>query len=543
LLPIEPKRGTIFDRNLQPLVTSRPCFNVMIIPEQLIKNPKAINLLAALLEIPSKNIWKKIKQNKSTAFLPIKIKKDISREMVAKIEERLIWMPGVYVSPDSVRQYIYNDFASHLIGYVGEINSKQLSDLKLFGYKIGDLIGKGGVEKSYDKYLQGAKGGRQVEVSASGRPERELGKKESIPGNDIVLTLDKKIQQIVEDVFADKKGAVIIMNPNNGDVLAMVSKPSYNPNIFVDGSLQAELLTILNDSKNKPIVNRSISAFYPPGSIFKLIVGLAALQEKIINKSTVYFCQGWFKIGRVFNCWWKDGHGDQTVGQALKNSCNVFFYRTGLALGVDHISDYAFKMGLGKKTGIELAYEKEGLVPTRKWKKKEFKEEWYPGETANLSIGQGFLLVTPLQLLNAVNVIINGGYLYQPRIVKQIIKPTGEKFDPSLMNVSKIDFSKENLDLIRKGMYEVVNAPDGTGKYAKLNNVHVCGKTGTVQVAGKENISGGNVPIELMNHAWFVCYAPYEKPEISMIVFIEHGGSGGRVAARAAKQILEKIFV
>ncbi len=543
-IPVDAPRGIIYDRNMEPLVVNRPSFNLLIIPEELSKHPKAVLLLADIMQIDSDYIWDKMNKNKYIGFVPVALSKDIFKKQVAQIEERSIYLPGVFITVSSRREYLKGNFLSHVLGYVGEINSDELKRIENYDSSMGDIIGKDGVESFYDKYLRGQKGGKQVEVTAFGRYERVLGQKDPVKGNDIVLSIDARIQKIVEDVFKDEVGSVVILEPNTGDVLAMCSKPSFDPNVFVDSQKKKELKELLLDTKNKPIMNRSISALYPPGSIFKLVVGMAGLEENIVDQYQIFDCPGWIKIGRIFNCWYDEGHSFQNIVNAIKNSCNVYFYRVGQMLGVDTISKYSSDFGLGKKTYIELPGEKQGLVPSSKWKKQQYKQDWYAGETANFSIGQGYLLVTPLQLARLPSVIATRGVLSQPIIVKKIIHNDGETFDALIQSKKQLGYKKNNFDIIIRGMKAVVNSQYSTGRHAKIKNAVVCGKTGTVQVAGRDKVgkNKSKIPWKLRNHAWFACFADEKNPVLAMSVFVEHGESGGGKAAVVAHDILERIF-
>jgi len=544
LIPIDAPRGIIYDTQKNPLVDNRPCFSVQFIPSELKKHPKAVSTIAEILNLDVSYVWDKIKKNRPMGFSSIELKKEITRQQVAAIEERSLDLPGIYVSVDTVRQYLQGNFLSHVIGYIGQMNKKEYELLSQDGYLLGDMIGKFGIEKSYDKYLQGQKGGKQIEISASGMYKRLLSEKEPIKGNDVILTIDSKIQKVVEEVFQEEKGSVIIMDPNNGDVLAMVSKPSFDPNIFVDSEKKEELLKFLDDRKNKIGINRAIGGLYSPGSIFKIIVGLAALQEGVADSKTYFDCKGFMEIaGRKFHCWEEKGHGLQNIVSALKNSCNVYFFNVGLKLGVDKISQYASMFGLGQKTGIELSGEQAGLVPSQSWKRQFLKSKWYSGETANFSIGQGYVLVTPIQLAVVVSAIANGGTLYQPALVRGIVdSTTGEILEPFPNHKKDLKLDPWALSVIKDGMKEVVNDLGGSGAKAKIDNITVCGKTGTVQVVGrerKEQLGGG---VATRNHAWFVCFAPDKKPLLSMVVFVEHGESGAKKAAVVAHDILIKVL-
>jgi penicillin-binding protein 2 len=543
-IPLEAQRGTIYDRHKKVLVDSRPAFNVLFVAHELKKNPKTINRLAKIMNVDPQNIWNKIRKNRNPAFLPSKLFQDITRKQLAQIEERTFALPGIFVNVQPKRRYLNGQAAAHVLGYVGELNRKELNQMKSYGYVLGDSSGKDGVERVYEHYLKGEKGGQQIEVTASGRPHKELGYKEPRKGHDLLLTIDLDVQKLVDQAMSKHKGAVVVMHPQNGEILAMGSYPSFDPNLFSEPSRYKELKDLLNNRKSNPLMNRAIRSTYSPGSIFKIFIALLGLEDKEITAMDLVTCTGSYRIGRLFHCWYETGHGPLSVRGALRTSCNVFFYRLGVKLGVKRISTFIKLLGFGQRTGVDLLGEQSGFVPTPSWKKERFKESWYPGETVNLSIGQGYLLVTPLQLLNCVNVIVNGGTLHQPHLLKTIFNRGEEALEPIMSKTKKFLFNKENLNLVRGGMKDVVNDPRGSGQRAFLDNVVVAGKTGTVQVVGRKTIEliNGEIPEKYRNHAWFAGYAPFEDPQVSIIVFLEHGQSGGRYAAVVAHEILKGIF-
>lgn len=541
---LEAPRGSVYDRFHRVLVSNRPSFDIMFVAQELKKFPQIVVQLANIMETDAQTIWDKIARSRHPAFLPDRLFRDIPKDKVSIIEEQSLHLPGIFVSVQPKRKYVQGDLAGHVLGYVGEINREELDAMRPYGYVLGDVIGKDGLERVYEPYLKGTKGGRQIEVNALGHPKQELGYKAPQKGHDLVTTLDLDIQEIVDRSMKGKKGAVVVMDPKSGGVLAMVSKPGFDPNLFVEPSRYSELKTLLNDRGNRPLLNRAIGAAYPPGSVFKVFMGLIGLKEKKISGATEFHCSGSYRIGRLFHCWYEYGHGDVHLPKALRTSCNVFFYRMSQMIPIDTIVEYTKYFGFGQATGVDLLHEKSGFVPSRAWKQRTFNQRWYPGETANYSIGQGYLLVTPLQLLSSVNIVANNGLWIQPHLVSRIEDGQDASFEAIEPRRKKFDFTDAQLRVVRLGMKEVVNDPRGTGQRAYLPEVAVAGKTGTVQVVGKakKEAMGANVPEKYRNHAWFAGFAPYDDPQVSIVVFLEHGESGGRYAAEVAHDILNDVF-
>jgi penicillin-binding protein 2 len=439
----------------------------------------------------------------------------VSRTQAILIEESKLDMPGVMVKEIVVRNYPYKEALSHVIGYLGEIGTLELEFLKGYGYAAKDLIGKDGIERLMDGVLRGRNGGMQIQIDNRGCQVKVLSSKIATKGKDIYLTIDSDLQNFIWKMMENKRGAIIFMNPNNGEILSMVSSPSYDPNDSVAKVLFDE---------GSPLLNRAIMCQYPPGSVFKIIIALLGLESERLQPLTTFFCRGRLRVGRdEFYCWKEDGHGLMNLEDAIIHSCNNYFQNTGLLLGADRICEYAMHFGFGKKTCIELFGEIEGFVPSRMWKKAEMKEPWYAGDTANLSIGQGYLLATPLQVACMIASVANGGENVEPHLLKGVnnIEIKGHK------NV-KLRIKKENLDVVRKAMEGVVEEPDGTGFRAWSELVSISAKTGTAQVGGG-----------LRPHAWFGGFAPSENPEVCFVVFLEHGGSGGDIAALVAKKAVE----
>jgi penicillin-binding protein 2 len=537
-------RGILYDREGNSLVDSFPAFDVSLF-RQDIRNPGALiqPLSRALLLEPEKVQAKLSGAKDLPPSQPLKIKANIGREELAMVETRRLDLPGVMVDVVIRRNYPYGPLASHLIGYLGEVNQEELEREDYSGHKIGYLVGKYGVEQKYELELMGESGGRQIEVNALGRKMRVLGSVEPNPGNNLYLTLDLELQKAAEGAMAGKNGAVVAMDPQTGDILALVSKPDFDPNLFSRGISPENWKSIINNPA-RPLQNRATQGQYPPGSVFKFIMALAALEEKVITTDTAFHCTGALNFGnRDYHCWKKEGHGRVDLRRAIVESCDVYFYQVGLRLGVDRIAKYAHAVGLGKLTGYPLGQEKAGLIPTSSWKMKRFRIPWQAGETLSTAIGQGFNLVTPLQMACSLSALFNGGRYFQPRVVQSVRAPHGEviqEFPPSILK--NIHMTPEYVEFIREALWGVVNAPGGTGGRARVQGFDVAGKTGTSQVIQKrEGRSEISLP-EFQDHAWFACFAPARNPEITVVAFVEHGGGGGAVAAPVAKKVLENYY-
>lgn len=529
LIPITASRGKIYDRNGKILAQDIPSFDIAMIQLGLSKDEilQTIIKLKKIVKIDLKDVIGKILEKKNRPFEPVVIVPDVDCETLTKVAERTTELPGIIIQVNPKRYYTCGPLCAHILGYIGEISKEELMRKQDKGYKYGDLIGKAGTEGYYDMFLKGKDGGKQIEVDVRGRQLRLLGEMEPVPGNNLVLTIDLNLQQIVSDALGDKSGAIVVMNPNNGEILAMVSKPSFDPNMFLGHMTPQQAKTIFSDP-SYPLINRAIQALYSPGSVFKIVVAAASLENKIIKEEERHSCNGIYKLGdRKFICFHRERHGEVNIIDALTHSCNIFFYQVGHKLGVDSISKFAQELDLGHKTGIDLPSEASGLVPTPSWKKKNGKGAWYSGDTINLSIGQGFILTTPLQLSQALSVIVNGGRLFRPRIVKQMIDSSGniKVFNPVIKEI--ISLSHQTQKVLFNGLESVV--VNGTGKKAFLPHIRVGGKTGTVQTRTGED------------HALFLCFAEVNSPKVVISVIVEHGGKGGIEAVPVARKILEQM--
>jgi penicillin-binding protein 2 len=550
LQEIKPLRGLILDTNGQILVDNQPSFDVSIVPETA-KDVKSVikRLEYVYVERNMKFSNTVTFEKRRKPFVPIKLERNIGRDRLAVVETNSLDLPGVIVDIVPVRHYIYGEILAHVLGYVGEISTSELERDLNGERKSGDIVGKLGIEKSINGYLMGKSGGEQIEVNVSGRKLDVLGKVESVPGYNVMLTIDADLQKISWDAFQEKAGSVIVMDPRDGSILSMINKPSFDPNLFNRGISDDEWNKLLSNPLC-PMQNKAISGQYPPGSTFKLIVAAAALEEGLITPDTMIYCDGTFTKGdRTYRCWKKHGHGGVDLYRAIVESCDVYFYNLGAQIGVDALAEYAKRFGFGSKSGINMPGEKEGLIPTKKWKLNRFKEPWQLGETISLSIGQGFVMLTPLQLLRAYCAVANGGVLYRPRLLKKVTTEKGQivkMFHPA--KESLLPISKKNIDILTHALWGAVNEDHGTGGALRRSERDVSGKTGTAQVIemaqdeedkdkDKEEVS-----YKYRDHALFVCFAPYDNPEVAVLVIVEHGGHGGSAAAPIARKIIDGYF-
>ncbi len=524
-IPMLAPRGIIYDRNGRVIVANRAIFSVYFFPSSVDDPEKLDNVLSIvsrIVDIPSSQIMKKIQDNRSRPFEPILVKDDLSIRTVTALEERQHSLTGVVINVRPVRYYPYKNLAAQVLGYVGEITKEELNDLRDQGYNLKDMIGKEGVEDTYDKYLRGTDGGQQLEIDVNGRPVRTVGAQDPIPGADMKLTIDLDLQKLVEKNLEGKNGAVIVMDPRNGNILAMASHPSYDPNIFAAPMDNREWARM--DKEGHPFLNRALST-YPPGSTFKAINLSATLQEGTATLDDIFDCKGYFILGnRRADCWKKTGHGKLNILEGLVQSCDVVFYNLGLLNGPAILSKYSCDYGLGQRTGIDLPGELAGLVPTEEWKKRVYHDVWVKGDSINFGIGQGFLMVTPIQMANVYGTIATSKR-FVPHVVSEIDSRDGrELFKYKIKEIGEIPISQKNAELLRNTLREVVRR--GTGIAAEVKDMPAAGKTGTAENPGNP-------------HAWFMCFAPNTDPQIVIISFVEHGEHGDRVTAYIAREILK----
>ena len=541
-------RGMLLDRKRRVLAHNRPSFEVYLVPEDLKENPEVVVKVGEMLNMAQDEIKNKLQSLKRRPpFKPVKIKSDVDWQELALLESNRVYLPGLIVDVRPRRAYHYGNLASHLIGYLGEVDENELKQSKDTPYRMGALIGKYGVEYRWEADLRGVDGGRQVEVDALGREIKPLQSLEPFPGNNLILTIDLDLQKTAEEAFQDKNGALIAMDPKNGKILAMVSKPSFAPDLFAR-NISPEEWKSLMENPHHPLQNKGIQGQYPPGSVFKIVTAIAGLESGIITPNTQMTCTGTYPYGnRDFRCWKEGGHGTLSLHRAIVESCDIYFYQVGLKVGVDRIAHYAKELGLGRTTGILLPHEKPGIVPSTSWKKKRLGVPWYSGETLSLAVGQGYLNTTPIQLITLISAISNGGKLYLPQVVERVENIYGDtlkEYPP--VETGKADISEDTLHIIQEALSGAVNEPHGTGWACALKEVKVAGKTGTAQVVRMaQDFKKGDMdrmPLKFRDHAWFVAYAPCEDPQISMAVLVEHGGFGAAAAVPIAKKVIEKYL-
>jgi penicillin-binding protein 2 len=524
VIPIRAPRGIIYDRHGKVMVSNRAVFSVFAVPSVL-RNadvPSVIANLSKIINMSPQEIQSQIDNRKSRPFEPVLIKDNLSLVTVTQLEEEKNTLAGIVVRSRPMREYPYGSLAVHVLGYVGEIEALELDRMKGFGYRLGDVIGKAGVEQIYDRHIRGVDGGQKIEVDVYGAPVGIVGSTDPIPGKDVFLTIDLELQNVVEQAMEGWAGAVVVLDVASGEILALASKPDFDPNIFSQPLTRKQWQQI--DRKNHPFMNRAVSV-YPPGSTYKPVTLTAVLEEKIIPTTEAVDCRGSYRLGRrVAKCWLEHGHGKIDIIEALVWSCNVSFYEMGLKSGIKNLHDYSKKYGLGLRTGVDLPNEKSGLVPDLGWKKRNLGEPWYDGDAINMAIGQSFLEVSPLQMVNFFAQIATGKR-WTPHVMSRIIDRDGRvafAFQPKL--IEKLPVSEKTTDYIRGALREVVRR--GTGVAARVAGFPAAGKTGTAENPGKA-------------HAWFICYAPYDEPEIAIAAFIAHGEHGDRAPARISKKVLE----
>ena len=541
---VQATRGTVVDRHGRVLIDSRPSFDAVIVPEDARNIELAIESLAQLLNQSTADMHSLLAQATSRPpFQEITVKRDLSWDDVVALETHQLDLPGVSMQITPRRSYPLVQTLAHLLGYVGEASPQDLeADQR---YRMGDMLGKSGLEKRWEQYLRGTNGGQQVEVDSVGRKLRVLREVEEVPGSTVKLTVDLDLQESAVHALADRDGSVVALDPNSGEILAYVNEPSFDPNMFARGIRRDEWKGLLGD-KHHPLNNRAIQGQYPPGSTFKIVVATAALEEGIINPFTRIYCPGGVQFGNhYFRCWKHGGHGTVDLHEALVQSCDTFFYQVAQRLGIEPIAKYAGLFGLGLPTGIDLEHERSGIIPDSAWKRKRFKQAWYAGETLSAAIGQGYVTATPLQMANVIATAAVGKR-FRPHFVKQVESPEGEIiYNVENELVETLPVKASTLNVVRAGLRDVVNAGNGTGKKAKLSNVEVAGKTGTSQVVklGRERLKPSQIAWNHRDHAWFVAYAPVENPEIAVAAIVEHAeGGGGAIAAPLVREILQKFF-
>jgi penicillin-binding protein 2 len=539
-------RGMIFDRQGQLLVDSRPSFDFIFVPEDSRDPRSTLRLLGRYLKRDEAELLKIFEEGKGrAAFDEMVLGRDIDWSAVVAVETHQLDLPGVSLRTRPRRSYVDGPMAAHVLGYLGEINQKQLKGLKEQGYVVGDEMGQYGLERRWEELLRGQSGGQQVEVDALGRRVRVLHEVADVPGYTVHLTLHRELQAAAYEALKGKEGTIVAIDVSSGAVLALASTPAFDPNIFARGIKSEEWSGLIKD-KLRPLNNRATQGQYPPGSTFKIVMAIAALEEGVVNPDSAIQDPGFFPFGnRQFRDWKKGGHGSVNLHRAIVESCDTYFYQLGPKLGVDRIAKWSRAFGLGEKTGIALDDERPGIIPDTEWKQKRFRQPWFPGETISVAIGQGYVTVTPLQLANMMAAVANGGKLYRPYLVAKVESLDGatvREYGPEL--IRSIALKPETLSRVHKALADVVHGSGGTGRAARSPVIPAAGKTGTAQVIEMKGAYLKSEQLSYFNrdHAWFVAYAPLDKPQVAVAVLVEHGGHGGEAAAPMAKKVFEKFI-
>ncbi len=543
-IPIIAPRGKILDRYGRVLVDNYPSFSILLLRDDAAQIKKDLPQITSGLGITAADLQEQLSEARGEPkFQPLIIKPEASDADLAFVESHRLDLPELELMLVQRRRYPPNDFLAHVVGYVGEVSPEQLAQSGGSRYKPGDIVGKAGLESEYNNILTGTDGMRRMVVNSVGKPVRTLDDTEPIPGKPIQLTIDADLQHVAEQELADKVGAIIAVNPQNGEILAMASRPAFDPNDFAI-RISAKEWRALNDDPQKPLLNRAIQAQLAPGSVFKILESIAMLESGVPPPDFHVFCPGYAVFyGQVRHDWDAKGHGEVGLHSAIVHSCDIFFYNVGIRLGLDRLSYYATALGLGKLTGIDLPSEEPGLVPSEEWEERVYHHKWYPGSTVSLAIGQGPIDVTPIQLVRSISGIAMDGVFYQPHLLKDFANPKVVHFPIAQKTVAEV------VD----GMYGVVNE-GGTGvfaynilKQAKLQDVNLCGKTGTAQTISAKGLVRLSAEQRKHNHynTWFVGFAPKENPEIAIAVLVqdtalEAGGAAAPLAARLVKAYFEK---
>jgi penicillin-binding protein 2 len=552
LQPIPPNRGLIYDRNGILLAENLPSYRLEITPEQVDDMHATLDALSKIVEIRDidRSRFEQLRARKP-GFESIPLLFNLSDEEVARFSVNRHLFPGVDITAGLARHYPQGPLAAHAIGYVGRIDEQALKELDTSNYRGTTHIGKIGIEKSYEGLLHGTVGLQQVETTAQGRVLRVLNRIAPASGRNLYLTLDSRVQRAAEAAFGDYSGSAVAIDPENGDVLAFVSLPSYDPNLFVNG-IDLATYTALRNNDHQPLFNRALRGQYPPGSTVKPFMGLAGLELGVTTAHSSTYCPGFYTLAgneRKYRDWKHTGHGTVDLHKAITQSCDVYFYDLALSMGIDNIHDYLSHFGFGRATGIDIIGELSGLLPSREWKRHRYNQPWFPGETIITGIGQGFFLVTPVQLAVATAALANNGRVLQPNIVyaEQAANSTAlTPHLPRLLETITIGQQEHWNDVIQ-AMTDVVNSAHGTARaIGKDSPYKIAGKTGTAQVFGlkqEEKYNAKTIDEKLRDHALFIAFAPVEHPKIAVAVIVENGGGGGSVAAPIARKILDAYLL
>jgi penicillin-binding protein 2 len=529
---IKAPRGLLYDRQGKLLVDNVPSYDLFIDRSRAEDLDSSVEFAAHILERDRHELRDTLSRySSSSKFSPVLLAESLSLSQVARFSTQALEQPEFEIRVGHLRLYRQGELTAHVLGYVGEVTE---SDVRAAGgrLQVGDLVGKRGVEKSYDDRLRGVDGERVVVVDSRGQPREEHGTQPADAGEDRLLTLNLEMQQIAARYLQDRVGAAVALDPRNGEILVLVSSPTYNPNGFARRLAQDEWRAIV-EAPNDPLQNRVVQSRYSPGSTFKIVVALAGLSEKEVDPEETVYCNGATRIyNRRFRCWKRRGHGRVDLREAIRESCDVYFYHLGQKLGIERIARYSRLLGLGSPTGVDLEGERDGLVPDLEWSERVRNEPWYPGETISVAIGQGPLLVTPLQLASMMATVANGGYKIRPHLA----------LTDDVHEAPRAELDLEALGIVQEALWAVVN-DRGTGAAAYVEGMDIAGKTGTVQVIQQKTwIDNKDLPFAQRDHAWFASYAPVTDPELVVVVFVEHGGKGSEEAAPLAKQLYEEYY-
>lgn len=541
---LKPARGLIFDRHGELLANNVPSFNLYLTVEDIRDREGLAAALEYLIGLPRAETKKRLALQ-ARSYLPILVKAGLTLREAALIEGHRLDLPGLRIQAESQRNYPQGSLGGHLLGYVGEVSPEQQDEPAFAGLPQGSMVGKAGVEKTYDRMIRGAAGEKTIEVDARGNERKTVEVVEQTPGDDLYLSLDLRMQQVAESLLGEEAGAVVALDITNGDVLVLASRPAFDPNTLSRGLTPATWEQIVSDARH-PLTNRALQGQYPPGSTFKIVVASAALESDKWSSDTKVRCTGTFPSGNhVFKDWKKGGHGVMDMEQAIVNSCDVYFYNIGHRLGIDAIAETARWFGLGQPTGIELPSERVGIVPSTEWKQRARKEPWYAGETISAAIGQGYVSVTPLQMAVATAAVANGGILYKPRLVRAVRERASSRLqEVPPQDRGTVPLQDRTFALLHESLHRVVT--HGTGGRARSKIVEIAGKTGTAQTVGVRPVQTGTnheaVPKQFRDHAWFVAYAPADAPRIAVAVIVENTGHGGTFAAPIAKALIEEYL-
>ncbi len=541
---LKPARGLIFDRHGELLANNIPSFNLYLTVEDIRDREGLATALEDMIGLPRAETKKRLALQ-AKSYVPILLKTGLTLREAALIEGHRLDLPGLRIQAESQRHYLHGPLAGHLLGYVGEVSPEQMDEPAFEGLFQGSIVGKAGVEKTYDRLIRGIAGEKTIEVDARGNERKTVAVVEQTPGDDLYLGIDLRLQRLAESLLGEEAGAVVALDPTNGDVLALASRPAFDPNVLSRGLTPGTWEQIASDPRH-PLTNRALQGQYPPGSTFKIIVASAALESDKWSSDTKVRCTGTFPSGNhVFRDWKKGGHGVMDMEQAIVQSCDVYFYNVGHRMGIDAIAETARQFGLGRLTGIELPSERVGIVPSTEWKQRVRREPWYAGETISVAIGQGYVTVTPLQMAVATAAVANGGTLYKPRLVRAVReRATSRVREIAPQDRGGVPLQDRTFTLLQESLRGVVL--HGTGGRARSKLVEIAGKTGTAQTVGARpnqvSTKEEAIPKQFRDHAWFVSYAPAEDPKIAVAVIVENTGHGGTFAAPIAKALIEEYL-